>query len=126
LKLENEKMEGIKGDEPSLRQPVEDSVPSILRRAADLIEPKGRWHQGSLAATAIGNTIGPQAPGAVCWCAMGAIIKESGGNDGPAYRALAEVIGRTVPDFNDDPATSQEMVVAALRAAADRAEQVSA
>ena len=90
------------------------SVAEILNAAADLIEPEGAWTQGSYG-------------GSGCWCAMGAINHVGGflSDINEASIALARSLGfqfpNSIPDWNDDPYRTQSEVVAALRAAADKA-----
>lgn len=47
----------------------------ILVAARELISVPERWTQGSLAESRLGRPIGPSTPGAVCWCALGAVQK---------------------------------------------------
>lgn len=109
----------------------------VLSKAADLIEPKGAWTQGSFGRTARGDLVHYAHANPVCFCARGALGMASearGLSDGfpPAelYLHLAitgkkterrEQAGAEVVSFNDDPKRTQPEVVAALRKAADLA-----
>jgi hypothetical protein len=114
----------------------------VLRAAADLIEPEGKWVQGALAGDEQGRPLRAAVTGAdfcgFCWCAWGSLdmatwnaaVKDQ--RDGAwkardgARVALHSYLGRDVAAWNDAPERTQAEVVAALRAAADRAEQVAA
>lgn len=103
------------------------SVADILDRAADLIEPEGAWIQGDWALDAEGNAAGYH--GGVCWCADGAILQVAhsipGGPD-EAWEAFTDAVGVSLIGFNDAPGRTQAEVVAALRAAAEKARQAVA
>lgn len=94
------------------------NVSEILNKAADLIEPQGAWVQGKWS-----------TDGGKCLCAEGAIAIAAelsfftAVEGSPAGRALAEFIGDPIPVWNDAPDRTQAEVVAALRAAARKAEQ---
>lgn len=106
------------------------TVSEILFAAADLIEPEGAWTQRAIARDRKGLiAIGEGT--AVCWCAIGAIIKVGG-----AWEAIertekllalpdAARVGdlRPLAAFNDAPERTQEEVVAKLREAAERARE---
>lgn len=112
------------------------TVADILTAAADLIEPEGAWIQGAHARVrnymgGFGHWSHPRACG---WCAAGAINKAAseivGYDDvrttyGPTWQATLlfnESVGvRMTADFNDAPKRTQAEVVAALRAAAEKA-----
>lgn len=101
------------------------NVADVLRGAADLIEPVGGWFQldeygqrrvdGShCVVTAIGKV---------------AAVAELSGRIGrgrvpdlyaAAWDALSEFVGAQPNRWNDDPATTQELVAKTLRAIADR------
>ena len=117
---------------------VPKTVADILTAAADLIEPEGRWTQGEQARNKRGQRVSDSACNAVCFCASGAIwraARRAGitGLSSPngkaideAHRALSEIVNRpshamSVPDWNDRPTRTQGEVVAALRAAAEKA-----
>lgn len=94
----------------------------ILRKAAALIEPPGRWTQGWLARNRHGEGVAPNSSSAVCWCARGAIERYRGGV--ATEEALEAQIGTlAIGAWNDDTQRTQDEVVAALRAAADEAER---
>ena len=116
------------------------TVAETLRKAADLIEPKGAWTQGYYARDASGRyweeDPDSDAQGsyvdfpAKCFCLYGAIAKAVGADDpflmktdGRIEDALRLATGTTlVADWNDAPERTQAEVVAALRAAADASE----
>ncbi|MGV0964165.1 MAG: DUF6197 family protein [Polynucleobacter sp.] len=102
------------------------SVADVLDRAADLIEPEGKWTQGAYGRDATGcEVIGVE--NAVCFCAMGAMYKARGDigafeHDPDLVRPLAALIERTcdaaIDDWNDASERTQTEVVSALREAA--------
>ena len=124
---------------------VSAQVAADLRAAADVLERDG-WTQGEYHRL-VGNVI--------CHCAEGAVALSSGGHDGlhlaplnstgvdyslsypgeegderrqAAEQALEDFleIGRgSIPIWNDKPGRTAAEVIAALRAAADRAEAAS-
>jgi len=104
-----------------------DLKPSeVLAKAADLIEPEGRWTQGAFARSRPGkkNVVGTVWPRKrVCWCARGALFEVVGSSPvaldviGEDYLERA-IGGEVVPAFNDEPERTQAEVVAALRKAA--------
>ena len=106
-------------------------VAEILERAADLIEPEGKWTQGAFSRDAGGNCDDDLvADKPACWCTLGAIaeVAHSKPNvshawigdkvEAHAYKALSALIGEDVPDWNDAPERKQSEVVAKLREAA--------
>lgn len=103
------------------------NVAEILNKAADLIEPEGAWTQGALARGPDGfGTESEIPPNAVCFCAEGAIQASSGrGNhslEKRAFDALRKVLPTDfIHEWNDKPCRTQAEVVAALRAAAEKA-----
>lgn len=102
------------------------SVADILDAAADLIEPEGAWTQGAFARHRSGNPIGPLESNAACWCASGAIQRaDSRRRFSPAWEDFndyAVSLGFLhMAAFNDAPERTQAEVVAALRAAAEKA-----
>src|ERR1700743_869307 len=50
----------------------------ILKDARELIADPSRWTQDSYARDVDGKTTDPINPDAVCWCAVGAIMKVKG------------------------------------------------
>lgn len=110
------------------------TVADILTAAADLIEPEGAWTQGAFARTAKGHVIGSGEDPAVCFCGAGAVYR-MGGPRAVTERALNVLDSwarqrrkgfRIFAQFNDAPERTQAEVVAALRAAADKARTASA
>ena len=91
----------------------------VLDRAADLIEPEGRWTQGCLARTADGDPVLERNRKAVCWCLVGSIHRAAE-NEETAYRTRDWLFahfddGWTEASWNDDPTRTQAEVVAKLR-----------
>jgi len=99
------------------------TVADILTAAADLIEKPGAWTQGALARHANGNPVGPAEANATCWCLYGALDRVTGVRcyEGAAADVLAGMLPGTVSGWNDRTGRTQAEVVAALRAAADKA-----
>jgi hypothetical protein len=95
-------------------------VADVLERAADLIEPKGRWTQGADARNAAGWKTNGHDDAAVCFCAEGAIIHAAGKNPKhDAFQAVRRAIGAPwIHEWNDAPGRTQPEVVAKLREAA--------
>lgn len=89
------------------------TVADVYDAAADLIEPDGAWFQ---ATRRLGR---PQ------YCAASAMHEATGRDISPlystAYALLRERLGRSIVDWNDDPATTQELVVKTFRQAAAEA-----
>lgn len=85
----------------------------ILRKAAALIDKVG-WHQGSYENYGTGQL-----------CALGAINTTAAGRPSKDYsvelnhelamKAMKRVIGRRIPDWNDEVGRSREEVTAAMR-----------
>lgn len=78
----------------------------VLEAARELIADPEHWTQGVYAKSALGLPIGPSAPGAVCWCAEGAMRKVTGdGPDGPwwdAFLAVSKLTPQGLIRWNDD------------------------
>lgn len=97
----------------------------ILRKAADRLEPEGRWCQGELAMDSKGRGLMNAKNADACrWCMGGAMIAEG---SSMGLCAEDEYLDRAIGcehyvDWNDDPARTQPEVVAALRKAAELAE----
>ena len=105
------------------------TVADILTAAADLIEPEGRWTQGTWARTADGR--GDARPGTACsWCLYGAILEAGRGCDSDdtedALQTVMDVVGKHPISWNDSFTRTQAEVVAALRAAAEKARTATA
>jgi hypothetical protein len=101
-------------------------VAEILERAADLIEPEGRWTQGALAKSKTGRQVIPEGRSAVCWCVYGAIQRITGTPLGSRalWDALKASVGTVnIASWNDTRGRTQAEAVAALREAAALAEQ---
>jgi hypothetical protein len=108
------------------------TVAEVLRKAADLIEPEGKWTRRAFSRNANGvaeDGCDRWSANPVCFCALGAIAQAAGmeSPDGvwitPAARALEALISPdlSVAGWNDAPERTQAEVVAALRKAADLA-----
>lgn len=105
------------------------TVADILTAAADLIEPEGAWTQGEYGRLPSGRAALNVRDDAVCRCLIGAIFTvlppESGClhevEKGPAVQTMNEFLGIGAYHWNDAPERTQAEVVAALRAAAEKA-----
>lgn len=112
-----------KASPPSGLRPA-NAVAGILERAADLIEPEGRWTQGASARDADGNdldgTKGANPDSAVCFCAAEAIwrVSKVRFDECPAHQFMMKFVGGPIPTWNDAPERTQADVVAKLREAA--------
>lgn len=99
-------------------------VVQVLRQAADLVEPPGRWTTKYHARDEVGNPVYPMAPSAVCWCIIGACYRIT--NDmflrDEAISAIRRFLQNRIISFWNDGQTNSEPVVAALRGAADQLE----
>jgi hypothetical protein len=95
------------------------NVAEVLNKAADLIEPEGKWTQGEMAKGKTGSKVLPNSPLAVCFCAVGAIRRVA---RLPIYydalNVLAKKTGPFIGRWNDAPKRTQAEVVATLREAA--------
>ena len=105
-------------------------VAEVLERAADLIEPEGKWTQDAFARTEKGFPIGPREDNAACFCLRGAIIRAgdfSTEREFPAAinRALRLSTAARAVRWNDAPGRTQSEVVAKLREAAALARSLS-
>jgi hypothetical protein len=104
-------------------------VSDVLDKAADLIEPEGRWLQGPWAVDADGNEVNPRDEAACAFCASGALERIAGGCwDHPLYRAARDVVDpltleESLVCFNDLTSRTQPEVVAKLREAANVARE---
>ena len=70
----------------------------ILLKAATLIDDPDRWTQGESARDVAGRPVSPLDPSAVCWCAEGAVVRESGMTtyaQSTEYQGLFYYIGDT-------------------------------
>lgn len=101
----------------------------VLRKAADRVEPEGRWTQGAAARTANGSGVCWDNQTAVCWCTVGAFTLEADQDDaldtsvrGYIKRAIGMNEFGHISLWNDQPSRTQSEVVAALRKAAELAE----
>ncbi len=98
------------------------SVAEVLDRAADLIEPEGRWTQHWFAKGDDGGELPELSPLASCWCGVGAIFAAAGRSEKVGAEFLTAAVGvDDIGDFevwNDAPERTQAEVVAKLREAA--------
>jgi len=106
------------------------TIADVLERAADLIEPEGKWTQGESARTADGQVVFAPHKDAVCWCLYGAIAQVGGANcdfNSTTYLAsrFIEKGEETLAAWNDAPERTQAEVVAKLREAAALARAAS-
>ena len=76
----------------------------VLRAARELITPEGAWIQHQLARSADGRHLAGYEPGAVCFCARGAMQKVW--NDWsfypPGIEYLNKVVGMDIARFNNN------------------------
>jgi hypothetical protein len=107
------------------KRKLELDVADVLERAADLIEPEGKWTQGAYARTVRGYCIGPNEDAAVCFCLRGALRRVGGVGDwdesSPATRALGFFTAKTMTGWNDHKKRTQAEVIAKLRETAAKA-----
>lgn len=108
-------------------------VAELLNQAADLLEEPGAWTQlggdedgsdGECARNFMGQPVPSDDPEASCWCLFGAIERVSDGHDTQLVRAFEWLSGKRSHDlvvWNDEEGRTQGEVVAALRAAAEKA-----
>jgi len=104
---------------------TEPKPSEILRKAADLIEPEGRWTQNAFARGKSGVPVDEAGRSAVCFCLVGAIYRSSRRNmmaANPALQLVRRLVKRDIFSWNDSPRRKQETVVSALRQAAQLAE----
>lgn len=95
----------------------------ILRKASEL-----PWTQGEFARDADGNGLFDREPGAVCWCADGAIRHVGSAvrmmERVAARNALRDVIGTyDIHEWNDAPGRTAEEVAAKMIEAAELLER---
>lgn len=106
-----------------------NTTADVLRRAKELLSDEGRWNNsGGFAVNANGDRAegGTDMPGAVKWCAVGAIAAQRADGLGtdfasdPAVDALRRTIGtRTwigITMWNDSSATHADVIDAFDRA----------
>lgn len=105
------------------------ALSTILERAAELIEPAGKWaSMGGMAQSAKnshGNGVDPRSAEAECWCVYGAIVRAASdlhlGGMYSACDALDLHLGtdaRGTIRWNDSQGRTQTEAVQALREAA--------
>lgn len=92
---------------------------AVLKKARELISDEKAWTKGWFAKDERGRDVYADDPGAVCFCAMGAIdraAEECGGvDDVPALNMLVRALGGTAIDlFNDAPERTHAEVLAAF------------
>lgn len=90
----------------------------VLREAKALLADPARWIKGHKALDADGNYAGSyRSSAAVKWCGSGALDRCSGGDIAlwtAAYEAVSGVVGRSLPAFNDDAATTHADLMDAI------------
>lgn len=90
----------------------------VLKKVRALLSNPDRWTKGEMARNMFGAPIDPAGPNVTCWCIMGAVHHET--NDDPflagsAYQIVrAQLQGRSVSEFNDDPTTTHADIMAIL------------
>lgn len=110
------------------------TVADILNKAADLIEPEGRWCQGSHAVTRYGSpTSHPMGTDYKAFCPEGACLAliPPGGLGRLGIETMLDITrhiqavvpGGNVPKWNDAPERTQAEVVGKLREAASLAQR---
>lgn len=102
------------------------NVAEILNKAADLIERPGAWTQGTSYRGPNEEWRSGGEADVVCRCAAGAINEVCGWSFDaalPAFKAFEAHIGGDTAQWNDSACRTQAEVVAALRAAAEKAAQ---
>ena len=123
-------MSGLVHSPPAHTQPgAAKTVADVLTSAADLIAKPGAWTQGAWARTATGRAASPFADNATCFCLRGALVRVKGvklcdGLDGER-EALGFSTDSALARWNDKEPRTQAEVVAALRAAAEKARTAS-
>lgn len=97
----------------------------VLRKAVVLLRPPEAWTQGRAARDASLQSVAPESPDAVCWCALGAVQAISPGSGEAtrlrtrAYWLLGGVIGsRALVNWNDAPERTHAEVIQAFEKAA--------
>ena len=100
----------------------------LLYEARAVIDTEDKWTQGALARNAGGQElVSVLSPGAVCYCAGGAIAVAFGERypDGssPVWLALEAVISGVIPTWNDKPERTHAEVLAAFDKAIEVAER---
>lgn len=95
-----------------------ERILDILVQARGLIADEDHWTKGAMARNAAGEPLNSFTPGAVCWCAEGAVVSTCGTYNslaGAALEALQETPimetfseGRT-PDREEEPVGINEL-----------------
>lgn len=88
------------------------TVKEVLVQARDLISDPKRWTHLYAARNAVGDSVGPCAEDAVCWCSVGAVEKVGSNLYFDVTKALRKVMGDSIPKFNDS--SPHEDVLAAF------------
>jgi hypothetical protein len=102
------------------------SIAEVLTRAADLLEKPGAWTQGAFARDIHGHPIRCESEDAASFCAIGALYSLRVGSwmaDSCERRLSKFKRVEMFAEWNDAPGRTQAEVVAALRAAAEKARQ---
>lgn len=106
---------------------MSDPVLDLLTRARARIEKPEAWTKGAIARTSDDERTLARDPQATCWCALGAIAAERGGEvHHPAWQAVQQQLpaGESIGSFNDHPDTTHADVLALFdRAIAARSQQ---
>lgn len=89
-------------------------VSEVLEKAAEILDAPGAWTQGSY-----GIGYGGDLPGGYrCLCAYGAIRQIDPTSSYDAINFMSDLLGMSVPSWNDARKRTQSEVVAKLREAA--------
>lgn len=106
----------------SAEEVADPSVVAHLRRARDLLAPRGQWTREAYARDRNGAAVDTWNPDAVCFCCSGAMFATQRGGSATlvASRALlSTAIQADIETWNDTPGRCQTEVIAAFDRAID-------
>lgn len=89
----------------------------ILKLARSLLTPPSAWTKDWEARDFSRRTTSALDPEAVCWCAAGAIWRAGAKAEDPSWEAeklLREVVGDSIPEWNDAAERTHPQVLAAF------------
>ena len=98
----------------------EQTARDVLLEVRALLAEPTRWTKGAYGKDARGVRVGARSSNAVCWCLVGAYQHShpEGTSRRRAFDLLGSVAsdwhGRSLQDFNDDPATTHADVLALI------------